>query len=182
MVSRYRGKAIALFTFIDLMEKNTERLNVWLIYEDLDQLWADFQSIFKGIKAAGGIVVQPDGKWMFIQRRGYLDLPKGKLDPGENEREAAVREVWEETGIVAHIYGSQSWSTWHIYREKKTRFLKETTWFLMQSQSYASLPQLEEGITAIQWMTPDQYLLSSAVKYRNLTDLVTDLKEVIIKL
>lgn len=180
MISRYRGKAKALFTFIDLLEKNTERRNVWLIFDDLSKLWADFQSIFKRIKAAGGIVVQPDGKWMFIQRRGYLDLPKGKLDTGENEREAAVREVREETGIIASIYGTQSWSTWHIYRENKTRFLKETTWFLMQSQSYAGLPQLEEGITAIHWMTPEQYLVSTEVKYRNLTDLVSELKEVVI--
>ena len=30
----------------------------------------------------------------------YHDLPKGKVDPGENELQAAVRELQEETGLV----------------------------------------------------------------------------------
>ncbi|MGE7433548.1 MULTISPECIES: NUDIX hydrolase [Kitasatospora] len=36
-----------------------------------------------------------------IHRPKYGDwsLPKGKLDPGEGWREAALREVWEETGL-----------------------------------------------------------------------------------
>ncbi|WP_264001979.1 NUDIX hydrolase, partial [Mycolicibacterium gadium] len=35
-----------------------------------------------------------------IHRPRYDDwsLPKGKVDPGENEPIAAVREIWEETG------------------------------------------------------------------------------------
>ncbi|MGK4582396.1 NUDIX hydrolase [Kitasatospora sp. HPMI-4] len=36
-----------------------------------------------------------------IHRPKYRDwtLPKGKLDPGEGWQEAALREVWEETGL-----------------------------------------------------------------------------------
>ncbi|WP_280698382.1 NUDIX hydrolase [Kitasatospora sp. GP82] len=36
-----------------------------------------------------------------IHRPKYDDwsLPKGKLDPGEGWRKAALREVWEETGL-----------------------------------------------------------------------------------
>ena len=37
--------------------------------------------------------------WIF--RRGFWDLPKGKLDEGETIQTCAVREVEEETGIHA---------------------------------------------------------------------------------
>lgn len=40
-----------------------------------------------------------------IHRPRYDDwsLPKGKVDPGENEPVAAVREIWEETGQRCHL-------------------------------------------------------------------------------
>ena len=51
-------------------------------------------------RAAGGVVVR-DGQVLAgppaALRR--LDLPKGKLDPGESFEEAALREVEEETGL-----------------------------------------------------------------------------------
>ena len=40
-----------------------------------------------------------------MHRPRYDDwsLPKGKLDPGETFEEAALREVWEETGLRARL-------------------------------------------------------------------------------
>lgn len=60
------------------------------------------------IRAAGGILWRstPDGrKVAVIHRRRYGDwtLPKGKLRAGESLREAALREVREETGCDATI-------------------------------------------------------------------------------
>ncbi|HEY8200082.1 MAG TPA: NUDIX hydrolase [Actinomycetota bacterium] len=60
------------------------------------------------VRAAGGVVVRNhrargDGELeiVVIYRARYDDwsLPKGKLDPGESEEAAALREVEEETGL-----------------------------------------------------------------------------------
>jgi putative (di)nucleoside polyphosphate hydrolase len=34
---------------------------------------------------------------------GYWQMPQGGIDPGEDVREAALRELAEETGIAAHL-------------------------------------------------------------------------------
>ena len=52
------------------------------------------------IQAAGGVVMR-DGRVAVVHRPRYDDwsLPKGKLDAGETFEQAALREVWEETGL-----------------------------------------------------------------------------------
>lgn len=57
------------------------------------------------IEAAGGVVWRRGTKGslqvLLVHRPRYDDwsLPKGKLDPGESHRQAALREVEEETGL-----------------------------------------------------------------------------------
>jgi 8-oxo-dGTP pyrophosphatase MutT (NUDIX family)/phosphohistidine phosphatase SixA len=56
------------------------------------------------VRAAGGVVwrSRSDGlEIILVHRPRYSDwsLPKGKLDPGEHELTAAVREVFEETSV-----------------------------------------------------------------------------------
>ena len=56
------------------------------------------------IRAAGAILHR-DGLVAVVHRPKYDDwtLPKGKLEDGESDRDAAVREVEEETGHVGTI-------------------------------------------------------------------------------
>jgi len=61
--------------------------------------------------SAGGLVVDrlADGAQALLisryDRRNRIiwSFPKGHIEPGENDRQAALREVHEETGIVAEV-------------------------------------------------------------------------------
>jgi len=60
---------------------------------------------------AGGVVVRSeadDGLRVLLIRSkdgAHWVLPKGHIDPGETAREAAIREVREESGIVGEVVG-----------------------------------------------------------------------------
>ena len=65
------------------------------------------------IEAAGGVVVDLSKKkprYLLIHRPRYDDwsLPKGKLDSDELHREAAIREVKEETGLQCDVLAKLS--------------------------------------------------------------------------
>jgi 8-oxo-dGTP diphosphatase len=62
------------------------------------------------VNAAGAVLWRPDPESgepviAVIHRPRYDDwsLPKGKVDPGETEPVAAVREIYEETGQQSHL-------------------------------------------------------------------------------
>jgi 8-oxo-dGTP diphosphatase len=75
------------------------------------------------VLAAGGLVRRTRGgptEIAVVHRPKYDDwsLPKGKLDPGEDFEQAALREVEEETGIRARVVGEVGETT---YRDGKGR-------------------------------------------------------------
>ncbi|UED88011.1 NTP transferase domain-containing protein [Streptomyces profundus] len=52
-------------------------------------------------QAAGGVVAGPDGRVVVVSQQGRSwSLPKGHLEDGEGGREAAEREITEESGLV----------------------------------------------------------------------------------
>lgn len=67
--------------------------------------------------SAGVIVVRREGRfWRYLLLRAYdyWDFPKGIVEAGEDPREAACREVEEETGLKDLTF---SWG--HDYRESE---------------------------------------------------------------
>jgi 8-oxo-dGTP pyrophosphatase MutT (NUDIX family)/phosphohistidine phosphatase SixA len=59
----------------------------------------------RDVLAAGAVVYRPGRQVLLVHRPKYDDwsFPKGKLDPGEHETAAAVREVAEETGLHVRL-------------------------------------------------------------------------------
>ncbi len=54
----------------------------------------------KETQTGGGVVIGPAGKVLVVNQNGLSwSLPKGHIDPGEDAKKAAVREIKEESGI-----------------------------------------------------------------------------------
>lgn len=113
---------------------------------------AEIQALFTPIGAAGGLVQGADDSLLWIQRLGKWDLPKGKIEANEAPPEAGIREVAEETGVVATIVAPLM-SSYHVYLQRGTWYFKTTYWFRMAAVEGQSLvPQTEEGVTAVRWV------------------------------
>jgi 8-oxo-dGTP pyrophosphatase MutT (NUDIX family) len=130
---------------------------VIVLGENISNLKKKFFGNFKIIKAGGGLVLNEKGELLLIFRRGKWDLPKGKLEEGEAIDECALREVQEETGLKKVSLSKPLGSTFHTYYERNKWILKESIWFQMMTNSEEQLiPQQEEDITEIKWVSLDQ--------------------------
>lgn len=171
----YLGKKKQIKQFLDLLDKNTGVQRVVLHYPDVQQLWADFQDCFRPLEAAGGIVLDAQGQLLVFFRRQSWDLPKGKIDPGETPEQAALREVWEETGLQQLQLGPPAGITYHTYPLKDKRILKKTWWFHMTAGDTQTHPQTEEDIEEIRWVDPPAWLHANPTLYNSLRDLLTQI-------
>jgi 8-oxo-dGTP pyrophosphatase MutT (NUDIX family) len=76
------------------------------------------------VRAAGGVVWRRDDdgavEVVLVHRPRYDDwsLPKGKVDPGETDEQAALREVREEASIEADL-GAELPTTTYLDRSGK---------------------------------------------------------------
>ena len=127
------------------------------------------------VRAAGGIVRNADNQILMIYRRGVWDLPKGKVETGEKNEEAAVREVLEETGVEARITHPIPFSTFHTYDTYGPKMLKETLWYEMAAITGSTRPQTEEDIFEVVWV--DRARIPNLIE-----NSYTSLKEVVRKL
>ncbi|MEO1514940.1 MAG: NUDIX hydrolase [Bacteroidota bacterium] len=173
LFSKYNGKTKHLFNYIDMLEKSQRFDAIYLYSEDVTAMYRDFKSLYKRIRAAGGVVYNPKGEVLVIYRRKSWDLPKGKIDPGEKKREAAVREVMEETGLQGIQLHDKLTKTYHTYKlEDGRRVLKVTFWYHMTADAQALTPQVEEDIEEARWANLAEFLDSDKKVYGNILDVL----------
>ena len=81
----------------------------------------------------GGVRIDTAGAWQ---------MPQGGIDPGETPREAALRELWEETGVTADkaevLAESKDWHRYDLPHDLVPKLWKgrfrgqEQKWFLIR--------------------------------------------------
>lgn len=91
------------------------------------------------------IILDQYGKWTF---------PKGHLEPGETARDAAIREVFEETGITGQIGTFIDSIYYMVINKRGEEVRKQVDFFVMTTTQTTPTLQTEEGIHAYQWLSP----------------------------
>lgn len=125
------------------------------------------------IEAAGGMVFNSNNELLMIFRRGFWDMPKGKLDPGETIEECAIREVQEETGLKHIVATTKLQCTYHLYTIGHQTILKPSHWFRMEFHGEEKfIPQTEEDITEIKWVNKETAASLSAQMYPSILEMV----------
>ncbi|TAH02266.1 MAG: NUDIX domain-containing protein [Sphingobacteriales bacterium] len=183
IISSYVPQQIVNYQLIDVQTFDFEifyhtlfnnNLATFLILTDKPKsFFLNIQKNIKVIEAAGGLVKSDEKKYLFIKRNGFWDLPKGKLEVGEKKKDAAVREVEEECGITVQSLGEKITKTYHIYELKGKIVLKISHWYCMKAiANQALVPQLEEGITEVQWFLKTDWQIVQANTYPSILDVL----------
>lgn len=136
-----------------------------------------FESFLKSaplIEAAGGVVHNPAGEVLMILRLGKWDLPKGKMESGENPEECALREVEEECAVKGLTLDKFLTHTYHCYPLAGVEWvIKRTWWYSMKAEPGSMpVPQVEEGITEVRWVAPDKLAPMLTDTYGNIRDVL----------
>jgi 8-oxo-dGTP pyrophosphatase MutT (NUDIX family) len=113
-------------------------------------------------RSAGGVVYRvDDGRPLFLMIRdgyGHWGFPKGHLERGERPDTAALREVLEETGLrQVSVIAPVTEIEW-FFRFRGRLIHKRCQFYLMESASAETKPQLSEGITDCRWAPFDEAL------------------------
>lgn len=110
------------------------------------------------VQAAGCVVWRPaaggEGVEVVLVHRppphDDWSLPKGKLDPGESHRDAAVREVHEETGVRGELgpkLGEVRYDT-PAGQEKRVR------WWVLRAEEVEGR-EADDEVDGLRWETPE---------------------------
>ncbi|MEM1324980.1 MAG: NUDIX domain-containing protein [Bacteroidota bacterium] len=173
LVGPYAGKSKFLLHYIDMLEKTDRYDSIILYAPDVTQLKADFQSLYKVLPAAGGLVFNEEGEALLIYRLNMWDLPKGKIEKGESIKAAAIREVEEETGLRDIRLGDFICETYHTYKNKKgKRCLKLTYWYKMETRKQELIPQTEENIEKAIWVKLNTFFQTDRAIYPNVLSVI----------
>jgi len=114
--------------------------------------------------SAGGLVVDHRGhgaRGALIgrtDRRGRLlwSLPKGHVEPGETEQQAAIREVQEETGIRGDVIAELGVIDFWFVAEGRRVHKTVHHYLLLASGADQELSDADAEVTEVAWVPLDQ--------------------------
>lgn len=134
--------------------------------------------------SAGGIVVRRSGAEVLVllirDSYGKWGFPKGHVEEGEAADVAAARETAEETGLLdLRVLAPLDTIKWR-FQWRGALVRKTCHFFLMESDTEATAPQLAEGITACRWTTFDR--ANELIAYANARDVLRQARERLVSL
>ncbi|MGJ5643447.1 NUDIX hydrolase [Formosa sp. S-31] len=152
---------------------NTSLKEVRLIHKNEDKLLKKFLKKLPVVEAGGGKVYNKNGQILFIYRNDKWDLPKGKAEAKESIEETSIREVEEETGVKGLKITKPLETTYHIFKRNGKYKIKVTYWFEMTTTFSGNLwPQINEGITKVEWLDEVQAVQALENSYANIRLLI----------
>lgn len=139
----------------------------------------------KQTHSAGGVVLNNEGQVLVVSQGDSWSLPKGHLDPGENERQAAEREIAEESGItqLSYIKDFGSYERFRIQKggvgEDKNETKTITMFLYMTSQ--LNLAPTDPHNPEARWVEPDEVaeLLTHPKDKAFFQDILPQIKELV---
>lgn len=107
------------------------------------------------VVSAGGVVVDARGRVLLLRRadEGIWCFPKGHVEPGETEAEAARREIAEECGLACEIGGKIGEVRYAFYwAPDDVNYDKRVVYFLARPRG--GDVHLEDRFDGWRWATP----------------------------
>lgn len=157
---------------------STDKTVYLYIHPNIRKVFKKILSTIRIVKAAGGLVTNGNGEYLFIHRLGKWDLPKGKVEEGEKMKDAALREVEEECGIEVDYLGKKLATTYHTYYMRNKFVLKQTKWYQMGVNKIPKLtPQLEEDIDQAEWLKASELKKVKENTYPLIMEIVETIKK-----
>jgi 8-oxo-dGTP pyrophosphatase MutT (NUDIX family) len=109
--------------------------------------------------SAGGLVyriLEDELQIQLIQDRyGKITLPKGKMEAGETVEQTALREIFEETGIIGQIMEPIALICYQFVHPKAGQIDKEVHYYLVKAIGGTIQAQVAE-IRGVEWLTPKE--------------------------
>lgn len=124
---------------------------------------------------SAGIVLVHDNKVVLLKRPRYWELPKGHIEQGETELEAAKRETIEETGIKDfRIVPGWKIKIKYSYWFNKKKIEKEVVFFMGIVDKYIEPKPSKEHPDA-KWIDIDKAI--KIVKFNDLREVLEKVKQ-----
>jgi 8-oxo-dGTP pyrophosphatase MutT (NUDIX family) len=100
------------------------------------------------LPGATAVVFDDAGRVLLIRRgdNGRWSLPSGMIDPGEQPADAALRELFEETGVVAEVEGLAGVATHPVAYPNGDRCEYMNVWFRCRAVGGAAAPDGDESL------------------------------------
>lgn len=121
--------------------------------------------------SSGGVVIFGNTILLLKKFNGDWVLPKGRVEKGEEIRDAALREVLEESGVKAEIEKYIGKVNYKYRNLKQNKMVSKTVhWYLMTTNNMDCIPQKKEGFVDAVFVHIDK--ATDLVRYKDEKDMI----------